>query len=241
MVNNKKVIITIYDDDIIISFSINDLEFSGMSTMNNSDYIDIVEKIHKKLLRNPIKNIENHEYKRNKQNDILEINFEIIPDTVIIRKNSINSIIKIIDNVKLVITVFDDNMFVTKIKDNILNTSSTFHINIDINNYDKSYVYFDFKNLIKYDTKGNFSQTEKKVFSQHYSDMQEACNPNYVPVKPNDEPVKPNDETVKPNDETVKPNDETVKPNDEPVKPNDEPVKPNDEPVKPKNDGCILQ
>lgn len=188
LVNNRKVTITIYDDDVIMSFLINNEKFYGMSTMNNSDYIDVVEEMHEKLLRNPIKNITNNEYTRYKQNDVLKINFEIIPNTVIIGENSVVSIIKIIDNIKLVITACDDNVFFTKIKNNILNTSSTFYINTS--NYDKGFHRSDFKNFIKYYTEGNFSQTEKKVFSQHYSDMQEACNPNYVPVKPNNEPVK---------------------------------------------------
>ena len=222
LANNKKFIITVYDNDIIISTLINNIFDNTYSTINKSNKsnnidIDIVYKIHTKLLANPIENKQfiQYNYYCLQGGNILEFIFEVIPETIIIEENKINSIVKIINDTKLVITVFYDNIFITKIKDNY--RPSIFY-------YNHNCKHFDIEDII---AQINFSQTQKIVFSQHYSYIKEACNPTDKSVKTNVVPLKTNDVPVKTNDETVKPNYV--------------PVKNNDVPVKTKNEGCISQ
>lgn len=163
LANNKKFIITVYDNDMIISTLINNKFNNSVTTNNKSNFIDIVDKINTELFNNPIENRQFIQYDRLQGGNISKFIFEVISETFIIEENKINSIVKIINDAKLVITVFDDNIFITRIKDN--NRPSSFYYNNDCGKF----------NTMDVITHFYFSQTQKKVLSQHHSYMQGTC------------------------------------------------------------------
>ena len=156
LANNKKFIITVYDNDIIISTLINNIYNNSIFTINDSKYIDIVAIIHKKLFSNPIENKQFIRYNHHLQCcNICEFIFEVIPETIIIEENTINSIDKIINDTKLNITVFDDNIFITKTN----YRSLTFY-------YDNYQDIFNTINISLSYARKYFSQTEKNILSK---------------------------------------------------------------------------
>ena len=172
---NTECMITIYDDCTILSGLVKknnecyNVTYPKFSDVNFKDYL--LKKIFGKLSGNTI---ENHEYSDQDCNIIFETK------SYIIEKNSIKSIIKIIDNVKLVITAFDDNIFITKIKDNMLIPTFYYSYDNKIDHYSAG--------LEKYPpSQDDFSQIQKEVFAQHCSDVQKVFNSNVEPVKTNND------------------------------------------------------
>ena len=183
------------ESDIIKEKSINQL------SIDNNEYLE--KDISETDPINPL-SIDNNEYP---DQEYLDQEYLDQQDGNIIRKfickfiseiesiniieNSINSIIKIIDNKKFVITAFNDNIFITNIEDNF----TIYH------SYDNDTDIFRTTAVIYPPSQYNFSQIQKEVFAQHRSDVQKALKLNYVPVKINDEPLKTNVEPVKTNND----------------------------------------
>ena len=205
---NTEFMITIYDDYTIFSgsykkklYNVQSITYPSYSDSEAEFNKYLINKIHKKLLGNTIEkngNIENHEYiKQDKDGNII-CKFIFETESYIIEKNSINSIIKIIDNKKLVITVFDDNIFVTKIKDNILDTPITFDFQLVNNSYFENASCVENYNLQSRTSyyppsQDDFTQTQKQVFAKHCSYVRKVLRLNYEHLKINDEPLKTND------------------------------------------------
>ena len=156
LANNKKFIITVYDNDIIISTLINNIFNNSIAPINKSNNIDIVYKINEKLLNNLI---ENNCYRLQRGNIC---DFEVIPETIIIEENKINSIVKIINNTKLVITVFDDNIFITFITKTNKDNYYSFY-------YDNNRDIFHTMDIVLSRVRSDFSHTQKNVLSKHDS------------------------------------------------------------------------